>query len=283
MAEIIAIINDKGGVGKTTTTANLGTALWLLGKKVLLVDTDQQCNLTQIMDLESLMAHDDGKRRTLFEWLLDISRIPIYERYEGLDFIPSSRKMSDIEESLGNVKDKKYLLKQRLDLLRKEYDYILIDCTPGGKNLINSNVLVASDAVIVPIEASFFSVQGTPNLLHFINEVRRDYKKDPATLPVLGYLLVKYNERTKLGREVQQFYSENNNIESKLFNTSIRVCQRCNESPGQEMTLYEYSPECTAAKDYMQLALELTGIKKDARWNSDRWAKKIESAQKKEK
>lgn len=273
MAEIIAIINDKGGVAKTTTTANLGTALWLLGKKVLLVDTDQQCNLTQIMDLGSLMAHDDGKSRTLFEWLLDITRIPIYERYEGLDFIPSSRKMSDIEERLGGIKDKKHLLEQRLDLLRKEYDYILIDCTPGGKNLINSNVLVASDSVIVPIEASFFSVQGTPNLLHFINEIRQDYKK---ALPVLGYLLVKYNERTRLGREVQQYYSGNSNIESMLFKTSIRVCQRCNESPGQEMTLFEYSPECSAAADYMRLAQELSGIKKDSRWNSKKWSKIIE-------
>lgn len=277
MAQIIAVLNDKGGVAKTTTTANLGTALWLLGKKVLLVDTDQQCNLTLIMDKTSLLPIDDGGPATLYEWFNDIQRIPVFERYPGLDYIPSSRRMADATESLSQKVANEKLLQKRLNLIRDQYDYILIDCIPGGKNLVNTNVLVAADSLIVPTEASFFSVQGAPNLLHFIDEVREGYDKE---LPIMGYLLVKFDRNTNLGKEVKRYYNNSkNNIGGPLFPIQIRRCQRCNESPGSEMTLFEYAPDSTAADDYMRLAEHILGINvRKKSWVPSVWGKKSKEA-----
>lgn len=277
MAQIIAVLNDKGGVAKTTTTANLGTALWLLGKKVLLVDTDQQCNLTLIMDKTSLLPIDDGGPATLFEWFNDIQRIPVFERYPGLDYIPSSRRMADAAEFLSQKVANEKLLQKRLNLIRDQYDYILIDCIPGGKNLVNTNVLVAADCLIVPTEASFFSVQGAPNLLHFIEEVREGYEKE---LPILGYLLVKFDRNTNLGKEVKNYYKESEKHNGgPLFPIQIRRCQRCNESPGSEMTLFEYAPDSTAADDYMRLAEHILGITvRKKSWVPAVWGKKSKDA-----
>lgn len=277
MAQIIAVLNDKGGVAKTTTTANLGTALWLLGKKVLLVDTDQQCNLTLIMDKTSLLPIDDGGPATLFEWFNDIQRIPVFERYPGLDYIPSSRRMADAAEYLSQKVANEKLLQKRLNLIKDQYDYILIDCIPGGKNLVNTNVLVAADCLIVPTEASFFSVQGAPNLLHFIDEVREGYDKE---LPILGYLLVKFDKNTNLGKEVKRYYNNaKNNIGGPLFPVQIRRCQRCNESPGSEMTLFEYAPDSTAADDYMRLAEHILGISvRKKSWLPSVWGKRSKEA-----
>ena len=261
MARVIAIINDKGGVAKTTTTANLGTALWLLGKKVLLIDTDQQCNLTQIMGVEALEPQEDGRPMTLFEWLAEPQRIPVYERYDGLDFIPSSREMRNLDRAIGSASGRDTFLRRRLNQIRDDYDFILIDCVPGGKNLSNMNVLAAADEIIVPAEASAFSVNGTPNLKSFFDEVRENVKEDPRSLPVLGYLLVRFNGRTSLGKEVRDFYdTPSPALDGPLFPVAIRQCQKCNESPLQEMTLYEYAPDSTAAQDYMTLAQHITGI-----------------------
>lgn len=271
MAQIIAVLNDKGGVAKTTTTANLGTALWLLGKRVLLVDTDQQCNLTQMMDKTSTRPQEDGQPRTIWEWLHDITRVPVYERYPGLDFIPSSREMANASEYLFQQNRREYFLSKRLNPLRQEYDYILIDCIPGGKNLINTNVLTASDVVLIPTEASFFAVQGTPNLINFINEIRTDFEKE---LPILGYLLVKFDKQTTLGREVQEFYnSPSPTLGGTAFPIQIRRCQRCNESPGDEQTLFEYAPESTAADDYMALAEYICGQPRQRGWIWRKWRK----------
>lgn len=277
MAQIIAVLNDKGGVAKTTTTANLGTALWLLGKKVLLVDTDQQCNLTLIMDKTSLLPIDDGGPATLYEWFHDINRIPVFERYPGLDYIPSSRRMADASESLSQKVASEKLLQKRLAMIQDAYDYILIDCIPGGKNLVNTNVLVASDSIIVPTEASFFSVQGAPNLLHFIDEVREGYDKP---LPIMGYLLVKFDRNTTLSKEVKNYYSgASNKNGGPLFPIQIRRCQRCNESPGSEMTLFEYAPSSTACDDYMRLAEHILGLKvRKKSWTPEVWGKKCKVA-----
>ena len=277
MAQIIAILNDKGGVAKTTTTANLATALWLLGKKVLVVDTDQQCNLTMMMDKTSIMPAEDGMPMTMWEWLHDIKRIPVYERYDGLDYIPSSRQMANASEYLFQQNRREYFLSKRLNLVRDEYDYILIDCIPGGKNLMNTNVLTAADSVIIPTEASFFSVQGTPNLMNFIREIRADFEKE---LPVMGYLLVKYDRNTVLGRQVKEFYqSPSPTLGGPLFPVQIRRCQRCNESPGSEQTLYEYAPDSTAADDYMMLAEFLTGKRpRPKKWTPEVWGKRANDA-----
>jgi len=274
MARIIAILNDKGGVAKTTTTANLGTALWLLGKKVLMVDTDQQCNLTQMLDQKSMLPDEDGYH-TLYEWLRDRNNIPINERYDGLDFVPSSRQMANATQELTGVAGHEMLLSRRLSLVSNDYDYILIDCVPGGKSLMNINTLVACDSVIIPTEASVFSIKGAPNLLSFINEVSENYEKN---IQILGYLLVKFNPRTSLGREVKDFYRDSPTLGGPLIPVQIRSCQRCNECAAEEMSLFEYAPDSTAAEDYMHLAEWLTGIPRRKGWIPRVWGERSKLA-----
>ena len=279
MAQVIAILNDKGGVAKTTTTANLGTALWLLGKKVLLVDTDQQCNLTFTLDRTAMNVASDGQPKTMYEWLLDINRIPVFSRYDGFDFIPSSRDMVNANDFLGNKMGRESYLNKRLNLIKDEYDFILIDCAPGGKNLMNTNVLAASDSVIIPAESDIFSIQGAPNLLNFINEVR-DFTGTP--LPILGYLLVKFESNTRMGREVKNYYNQSTEtLGGPLFPVQIHKCKDCREAPQEEMTLFEYAPGSTAADDYMMVAERLIGQKaRKKNWTPAAWGKKAAEAYK---
>jgi len=276
MAQIISILNDKGGVAKTTTTVNLGTALWLLGKKVLLIDTDQQCNLTFTLDRTAMDVASDGKAKTLYEWLHDINRIPVFSRYEGLDFVPSSREMANANDFLSNKMGRESFLSKRLELIKDEYDYILIDCAPGGKNLMNTNVLAASDGVIIPAESDIFSIQGAPNLINFINEVREYSGKE---LPIMGYLLVKFEGNTRMGKEVKKYYSTANNLGGPLLPVQIRKCKDCREAPQSEQTLFEYAPSSTAADDYMRIAEYLIGQKaRKKTWTPSAWGKKANAA-----
>lgn len=274
MALTIAILNDKGGVAKTTTAASLGTALWLLGKKVLLVDTDQQCNLTFMMDRTSM---DDTSLPNLYEWFHDKNAYPVFERYPGLDFIPSSRKMVDLQIELVSATRREEKLRKMLAPLSAQYDYILIDCAPGGKNLVNQNVLVASDAIIIPSKTDIFTLQGTPNLLSFIREIRQDWEK---RLPIMGYLLVNYEGGTRLGREVKGYFADfEEQLGAPLLPVQIRKCQRCVEAPRDEQTVFEYAPDCTAADDYMMLAERIAARQpRPKRWTPEAWGKKARDA-----
>ena len=148
MAKVISIINDKGGVAKTTTTINLGTALWLLGKRVLLVDTDKQCNMTITIDRTSYKVGVS----TLYDWLKDDTIAPpVYERYKGMDYIPSSIRIDELNTWLADKVYRENYLSIRLNALKDMYDYILIDCAPGCNSILNKNAIAASDGVIVPV------------------------------------------------------------------------------------------------------------------------------------
>lgn len=274
MALTIAILNDKGGVAKTTTTATLGTALWLLGKKVLLIDTDQQCNLTFMMDRTAM---GDDTLPNLYQWFHDRQCFPIFERYPGLDFIPSSRRMVDLQIELVSATRREEKLSKMLAPLRQQYDYILIDCAPGGKNLVNQNVLVASDAIIIPTKTDIFTLQGTPNLLRFIDEIRQDWEK---RLPILGYLLVNYEGGTRLGREVKTYFADyEERLGAPLLPVQIRKCQRCVEAPRDEQTVFEYAPDSTAADDYMMLAERIASRQpRPRRWTPEAWGRKAHKA-----
>lgn len=275
MAQIIAILNDKGGVAKTTTTATLGTALWLLGKKVLLIDTDQQCNLTFMMDRTAMLDTQDNNN--LYTWFHDSNCYPIFERYPGFDFIPSSRKMVDLQMELVSASRREEKLKRLLSIVANEYDYIIIDCAPGGKNLVNQNVLVAADSIIIPTKTDIFTLQGTPNLLNFVQEIRNDWEKE---LPILGYLLVSFEGGTKLGREVKGYFAgSQQDLGAPLLPIQIHKCQRCVEAPRDEQTVFEYAPDCTAADDYMMLAERLCGIQpRKKNWTPSVWGQKAKDA-----
>ncbi|MBO4642316.1 MAG: AAA family ATPase [Bacteroidaceae bacterium] len=287
MSKVICVLHDKGGCAKTTTVVNLAFALWLLGKKVLLVDTDQQCNLTDTIDKT---VHKEAES-TIYDWMHDsksgeVLPFPIYTRYDGLDYIPGSHSMSNINAELQLMNNREHRLKEFLSIvdpesgitIRDMYDYVFIDCAPGGETLMNTNALVASDYTIVPVEASIYSLQGLPRLLAYIDKVRKQMK---AHVEILGYLLVRWNPRRSISREVKAYYSDINEVRAPLIPIYIRECVRCNESVAYEMSLYEYSPDSTAADDYMRVAEYLIERKtRPHSWTPLRWGQLANAAYK---
>ncbi len=287
MSKVICVLHDKGGCAKTTTVVNLAFALWLLGKKILLVDTDPQCNLTDTIDKT---VHKEADS-TIYEWMHDsksgeVLSFPIYTRYEGLDYIPSSQSMSNINAELQLMYNREHRLEEFLSVvdpesgiaIRDMYDYVFIDCAPGGETLMNTNALVASDFVIVPTEASIYNLQGLPRLLAYIDKVRIQLK---AHVEILGYLLIRWNPRRAISREVKAYYSDINEVKAPLFPIYIRECVRCNESVAYEMSLFEYSPDSTAADDYMRVAEYIIGRgTRPHSWTPQRWGQLANAAYK---
>ena len=260
MSQVISLLHDKGGCAKTTTCVNLGFALWLLGKKVLLVDTDPQCNLTDTVDKTVHLEADS----TIYEWLHDAQPgeslpLPIYTRYDGLDYVPGSHSMSNINAELQLMYNRERRLADFLNLvdpetgvkIRDSYDYVFIDCAPGGETLMNTNALVASDFVIVPTEAGIYSLQGLPRLLDYINKV---HKQLNCPVSIMGYLLVRWNRNRNISREVKEYYSDIEAVKAPLFPVSIRESVRCTESVASEMSLFEYASTSPVADDYMRVA-----------------------------
>lgn len=257
MAEIIAILNGKGGVGKTTTTINLGTALWIMGKRVLLVDADPQCNLTRALD-ETAYAMTSG---TLYEWMLDEDydvkdhEIPTWEKYEGMDYIPASLNMEALNAWLVTKTKREEYLKERLSLTQGNYDYILIDCAPAVDSLLNTNVLVAADSIVVPTRTDLFGLQSQMLLQQRITDIRKKFRKE---LPIRGYLLTQW-EKTRTNRAIADHFRKDNDVD--LFRVPIRKCAACNASLMVQQSLFEENADSTAADDYMMLAEDILGIK----------------------
>jgi len=269
MAKIIAIINDKGGVSKTTTTMNLGTALYLLGYKVLLVDSDKQCNLTITLDKTSYKVGVE----TLYDWMKDDSIAPpVYERYEGLDYIPSSVRIDELNTWLADKVYRENYLSMRLNALRDEYDYILIDCAPGCSSIINKNAIAAADGVIIPVRTDLYSVQGKDAVINIIEEINKMMGKH---IEMMGYLLTQY-ERTRMGKEVRQFFTDQ---DKPVFPVPIRKCAKCNEAPKEQMSLFEFAADSTAADDYMRLAEYITNrTTRSKKWTPKAWSTKATEA-----
>lgn len=268
MANIIAIINDKGGVAKTTTAANLGTALWLLGNKVLLVDTDMQCNLTATLDKTALNVSPN-----LYTWMTGkkSESIPVYTRYDGLDFVPSSPEVSRLESFLTGKAGADRYLTARLSLLTGQYDYILIDCAPGCTSQVNLNVLEVCDGIIVPMRSDLYSITGRGLLMQHINEIREI--REDGKPEVIGMLLTQFEPRTEMGRIVREHYRRSG--EMPLFPVAIRKCEDCNKAPARQMSVYEFNPSGNAADDYMSIAERIDGkLPRKKSWTPAAWGKK---------
>lgn len=257
MTKIISFLNHKGGVAKTTTCANLATALWILGKKVLVIDTDQQCNLSGVLGF----SQKEGDP-TLSDWLKEPVPAPVYIRYEGLDYIPASKALRNMEAELLNKRSRETILARKLDQVKNEYDYVVIDCAPGD-SVLNDNALSASDAVIIPTECSGFSLQGMQNLLLAIHEIQSEINPN---LSIEGYLLVKYDKQTKIAKEVSRYFEKQSEVPT--MKTKIRKCVKFDESPLGHQTIFEYAPESNGAEDYMRLAEEMTGAKRPKNWKT---------------
>jgi chromosome partitioning protein len=250
MANVISIINNKGGTGKTTTVLNLGAALAKKRKRVLLVDLDSQCNLTSAFgaDTPEIGVGD------LLVGNASLSDVLI--KNGKLSLIPSSEKLLDFEFQLNNEPGREYMLREQLDKVDKDFDFILIDCPPSlGTLSINS--MVAANHFIVPMQAENFAFIGLDRIMLISEKVK---KRMNPNLDLAGILFVKLDPRTKFSQAVIQSLSDNQNFKGKLFNTYIRQDISLMESGAFKQSVYDYAPKSRGADDYNDLAKEILKI-----------------------
>jgi chromosome partitioning protein len=250
MAHIISVINNKGGTGKTTTVFNLGAALAKKKKRVLLVDLDSQCNLTSAFGAEtSEIGIGD-----LLVGKASIDEVII--KSGNLNLIPSNERLLDYEFQLNNEPGREYMLREQLEKVKDNYDFILIDCPPSLGTL-STNSLVAAQHFIVPMQAENFAFIGLDRIMLISEKVK---KRMNPNLELGGILFVKLSPRTKFSQAVIQSLSDNQNFTGKLFNTYIRQDISLMESGAFKQTVFDYAPKSRGAEDYGQLAKEILKV-----------------------
>lgn len=242
---VIAVANHKGGTGKTTTVANLGVALGKKGKRVLIIDLDPQGNLSYSFGV----PEDALEISSVFTGEKQLREVIVH--VEGIDLLPSSMILADIELSMYSVEDREFYLKELIDSVKKDYDYILIDCSPA-RSLLTINALAASDYVISTILLDVLSIQGLMHIARTINEIKDALNPD---LEFLGILAVNVDLRKKISREVVTFIKEH--YEMSFFDTSIRTNVKIAEAPSHAQSVINYAPSSNGAKEYMILAEEI--------------------------
>ncbi len=250
----IAVINQKGGVGKTTTAANLGAALARLGQRVLVCDLDPQCNLTVHLDVDPA-----GETPTLYELLRGEARLDQVvraARSPGLSLLPSSVDLAGVELELVNVVGREVLLRDAFEADARahrgaRWDIVLCDCPPS-LGLLSLNALVLCDEVFVPVQSEFFALQGLSKLLEVTGLVQR--RLNPQ-LRVTGLVSCRHDTSTNLGRQVMD--DIRSHFGDVLFRSVIRRNVKLAEAPSHGRTIFEYDPECRGAADYLALAREM--------------------------
>jgi chromosome partitioning protein len=241
--KIISVINQKGGVGKTTLTANLGTALATLGKKVLLLDLDPQANLSYSFGIKT----DGGNMADVLQGKKTLSAI--LTQAEGVNIAPSSLLLADMEVSLVNKIGRERMLKERLGDV-KGFDYVLIDCPPS-LSVLTVNALNASHEVLIPLQMEVLSMQGLTQLLDTIHEVKQVLNKG---LKVRGIVPSMFDGRRKLSEEV--LHAITGKIKEHVFKTHIRECVKIAEAPSFGKSVTAYAPSSNGAEDFRHLARE---------------------------
>lgn len=247
MAEIIAIANQKGGVGKTTTTINLGAYLAKTRKKVLVVDLDPQGNTSTGLGIDKAALKQD-----LYHVLIEgvhPNQIIYQTPYDGLMVLPASPVLAAAELELGTVPSREFRLKKALS--DAEFDYILIDCPPS-LGLLTINGLVAANRVLIPVQAEFYALEGLSQLVQTINRVKQGLNPD---LALLGVVMTMHNGRTSLSGQVQDEVRKH--FHEKVFETVIPRNVRLAEAPSYGMPIMQYDKWSKGAKGYKQLAKEV--------------------------
>lgn len=248
MSKVISISNHKGGVGKTTSTINIGAGLNWLGKKVLLIDLDPQANLSQSLGLLNQRTNIYGAIRGEYP-------LSPLEVLEGLDVIPSTLDLSGAEVELSGEAGREYILRELIEPIRSSYDYILIDSAPS-LGLLTINAFTAADEVYIPLQAQFLALQGLAKLMEVIDKIKKRLNKE---LRVGGVFITQYDSRKILNRNVVDTIEEH--FKAEVFKTKIRDNIALAEAPAQGLDIFRYNAKSYGAEDYLALCHEL--LKRD--------------------
>ena len=249
MARIISVANQKGGVGKTTTTVNLGASLAFVGKKILLVDSDAQGNATSGMGIRKPDVTQD-----IYDVL--VNEVPIQDAIyptsrENLDIVPATLQLAGAEIELTSMMARESRLKMALNEVKDQYDFILIDCPPSLGHL-TINAFTASDSILIPVQCEYYALEGLSQLLNTVRLVQKHFNPE---LEIEGVLLTMYDARTNLGaevvEEVRRYFQE------KVYDTIIPRNIRLSEAPSHGLSIIDYDIRSKGAEVYQALAKEV--------------------------
>ena len=256
MCKIIAIANQKGGVGKTTTTSNLGIGLAKQGKRVLLIDADAQGSLTASLGFKE----PDKLEITLANVLANIindeemnTDYGILKHEEGIDLIPGNIELSGLEVSLVNVMSREVVLRSYVEMVKDRYDYILIDCMPS-LGMITINAFACADSILIPVQAAYLPVKGLEQLIKTIGKVKRQIN---PKLEIEGILLTMVDSRTNYARDISAMLVENYGSKVRIFENSIPISVRAAEISAEGVSIFQHDPKGKVAGAYQSLTEEV--------------------------
>ena len=258
MCKIIAIANQKGGVGKTTTTSNLGIGLAKQGKKVLLIDADAQGSLTASLGF----TEPDRLEETLATVMANIinevemdADYGILKHEEGIDLMPGNIELSGLEVSMANVMSRELVMRSYIELVKDSYDYILIDCMPS-LGMITINAFACAGSILIPVQAAYLPVKGLEQLIKTIGKVKRQIN---PKLEIEGILLTMVDSRTNYAKDITTLLIENYGRKVKIFENSIPISVRAAEISAEGVSIYQHDPKGKVAFAYQSLTEEVLG------------------------
>ena len=249
MGRIIAVANQKGGVGKTTTAINLSSCLASLGKKVLAIDMDPQGNMTSGLGIDK-----NEVKYTVYDLILgqvDIKKVICKNALENLDILPTNIDLSAAEIELIGVEEKEFIIRKEVDKIRENYDFIIIDCPPS-LSMLTINAMTTADSVLVPIQCEYYALEGLSQLIHTIDLVKERLNPE---LKIEGVVFTMYDARTNLSLQVVENVKDN--LQQTIYKTIIPRNIRLAEAPSHGLPINLYDPKSAGAESYILLAEEV--------------------------